>query len=530
MFNSGHAYARAIRAHFLTQWSLINHLLKNISGANNALQEELRDLHDALFDNSNVPNVQSESLNEMCTILNNCLADRKSLSDTGKLWVRYIELIHIVQKFILAEKTSDWDLHLKCVAQMIPFFYAAGHFNYAKSAHLYLQEMLSLSTKMPEKDYYDFITQNFTIRRTNSFWAATFSDMAIEQYLMRSLKSQGGITHGRGTSESVLSKWVLSIPETQRVIDSMEEFAHVFGVTTDQHIELRASRMKRDEADLQKFIAWFDLHSPFITDEKRLQSLSNGNIADVDVNCQNAFEIGVNAIKSNIGKNFSSVKVSRKYKVKTIDAIRSDKLATKEVVNTHQIFNRIVCSNKSGFDLKECFNHELSSFPPSLFDEKGFLRKSSKSVLIKHLQLTPVSDIPSNVFVIIDGGLLLHCVVWPKLATFEDIFQMYVDYIERKYRENVEIVFDGYENHGTVKDEEHRRRQKRIFPEIKFNNNTKITFSQHDFLVNKKNKVSMNLFSISYSTFNAIYHLIYFRLNLLGILISFYHQNALKPL
>ncbi|KAJ8877079.1 hypothetical protein PR048_021531 [Dryococelus australis] len=38
----------------------------------------------------------------------------------------------------------DWNVHLKCVQQMIPFFHASDHFAYAKSCHLYLQDMLKL--------------------------------------------------------------------------------------------------------------------------------------------------------------------------------------------------------------------------------------------------------------------------------------------------------------------------------------------------------------------------------------------------
>ena len=38
----------------------------------------------------------------------------------------------IIHMFIRAERESDWLLHLHCVQQMLPYFFAAGHSNYAR--------------------------------------------------------------------------------------------------------------------------------------------------------------------------------------------------------------------------------------------------------------------------------------------------------------------------------------------------------------------------------------------------------------
>ena len=40
--------------------------------------------------------------------------------------------------------------------------------------------------------------------------------MTIEQVLMRSMKTSGGLTRGRGLTDSVLSRWILAIcPDVQ---------------------------------------------------------------------------------------------------------------------------------------------------------------------------------------------------------------------------------------------------------------------------------------------------------------------------
>lgn len=80
---------------------------------------------------------------------------------------------------------------------MIPFFHASGHFQYAKRAHFYVQDMLILKTSHPYV-FNDFADKGYlTINRSASRWARIWSDMTIEQILMRSIKSSGGLTRGR---------------------------------------------------------------------------------------------------------------------------------------------------------------------------------------------------------------------------------------------------------------------------------------------------------------------------------------------
>lgn len=67
----------------------------------------------------------------------------------------------------------------------------------------------------------------FTINQTASCWAGVWSDMTIEQTLMRSIKSSGGLTRGRGITDSVLAKWVGGSPGATAICSSLEECAGV---------------------------------------------------------------------------------------------------------------------------------------------------------------------------------------------------------------------------------------------------------------------------------------------------------------
>jgi len=53
-------------------------------------------------------------------------------------------MISIAKEFIRSERIANWAAHLSSIKKMLPYFHASGHFLYAKSAHLYLQDMLHL--------------------------------------------------------------------------------------------------------------------------------------------------------------------------------------------------------------------------------------------------------------------------------------------------------------------------------------------------------------------------------------------------
>ena len=125
--------------------------------------------------------------------------------------------------FIRAEGTGNRELHLHCVQEMIPNFHAAGHLPYAKTARLYLQQMNSIEQVMASEEYKLFTAKGyFTIRRGSEFWSVNFADQTIEQFLMRMLKTSGGMTHGRGITDSTLTKWVNALPQCVPLCDALD--------------------------------------------------------------------------------------------------------------------------------------------------------------------------------------------------------------------------------------------------------------------------------------------------------------------
>jgi len=63
----------------------------------------------------------------------------------------------------------------------------------------------------------------FVIRRSDRLWAGLPSDLVIEQVLMRSLKTNGGLTRGRGMEETQCLRWLLAMSACAGVSEVMQE-------------------------------------------------------------------------------------------------------------------------------------------------------------------------------------------------------------------------------------------------------------------------------------------------------------------
>ena len=490
---TGHAYARSLRAHLISAAAVISLLLDQPGSMEGVNIDNLRQIHQDLLSGEKTCHDIPEDVLELANAINKVSDEVKNASRTGKLWLNYVEYVTIMQLFIHAERSGNWDLHLYCTRQMIPLFHAAGHLAYAKYARLYVQDMESLSERMSNEQFHRFTTMGyFSIRKSNTSWAGNFSDQTIEQELMRLLKSSGGMTHGRGITDSTLSKWVLTLPYHIPVCDSLESFTGVHCSSSEQHKDLRMSSRTRDFKDHSIFLQWLTTHSPFqYTNYDSLVSISTGLVSDSNVNCDEAYNVGLSSACRLDGKEMADVKISRKDKVLTMEGSSNTVTVRGQdaVVNPTLLLMRITCVMKDEEEMKTNLCYELAQQPPALFD-KGYMRKTNKSILAAHLKskVTKYSEIPPDPWYVVDGGHLLHTVVWPKDATYQQVCQAYIDYVIRHYGHKSVICFDGYDKLSTKDSEQQRRAKQMKSAVIAFERSMKVTTAQRVFLQNRKNK------------------------------------------
>ena len=99
-------------------------------------------------------------------------------------------MVDILCKYIRAERTGNWELHLQTISEMLPHLDACGHNHYTKPAWIYLQRMSNLHNELP--DVYQHSRGSLHVVRSDSHWAGLSLDLILEQVLMRSLKISGG--------------------------------------------------------------------------------------------------------------------------------------------------------------------------------------------------------------------------------------------------------------------------------------------------------------------------------------------------
>ncbi|CAB3231913.1 unnamed protein product [Arctia plantaginis] len=151
---------------------------------------------------------------------------------------------------------------------------------------------------------------------------------------------------------------------------------------------------------------------------------------------------------------------------------------------------RITVSKKFESNLQEYLQYELSPYPTSLFDSNG-MRKTTKATLYDNMMPVVIDLDENNVTYIIDGGFLLHRVVWSKDDTFSIILNKYIKYLQTHYGSAIVVVFDGYSDYSkNIKALEQQRRTAALSKsyEVCFDETMVVPISQEFFLSNRSNK------------------------------------------
>ena len=76
------------------------------------------------------------------------MSDLASKSKLAKHWIKnLIEPVFLMR----AEREGDIALHLYACRKMIPYFFAAGHWNYARDSLVYIRSMEKLPFELMNK-------------------------------------------------------------------------------------------------------------------------------------------------------------------------------------------------------------------------------------------------------------------------------------------------------------------------------------------------------------------------------------------
>ena len=257
--------------------------------------------------------------NELVTLdkdLEKVKASLSAQSKTATLWIQFLEYIKVIKDFISFERLGMWVNHLLAVSKFLNLFAATGQIHYAKSARLYLQEMQKLVTSHPWL-YSKLIEDGFhTVRRSPRQWSGLWTDLIIEYVLMRSLKSRGGLTRGRGMTESVRHQWVYTMHVCATVHDAMSTLTGKQHQTSEQNVDMGRARRNHDWRDMRKIMEWFVVHDPFDGTVPQLRSLASCLTAREGdgINCDETEKVGEAIQRSMDGKSVSEATMKRSWR------------------------------------------------------------------------------------------------------------------------------------------------------------------------------------------------------------------------
>ena len=176
--------------------------------------------------------------------------------------------------------------------------------------------MMSLKNDHPDV-YNSFRNGHHVIRRSDRYWRGLSTDLIIEQVLMRSVKSRGGLTRGRGMNEVQILIWLLGMPACAQVNLSLQLFTSVQYQSSEQHKDMGNTRRKRDMQDTYKVLDALKQWNPFAPDTS-LRGLVNRVTANEGVNVDKALQVGQLIVESMVGEQIQEYSFKRKCQAVTL--------------------------------------------------------------------------------------------------------------------------------------------------------------------------------------------------------------------
>lgn len=171
---------------------------------------------------------------------------------------------------------------------------------------------------------------------------------------------------------------------------------------------------------------------------------------------------------------------NRKDRSKTLADDSTIKVGQDQTIDPALLFQWFLIMLKTEqFSLDDVMSYELCSFPAALFEGKEIFRKANKPQLAqavtefssKKSNKSVLDSIPPTEHYVLDGGSLVHRLAWKKGDSYGAITQSYADFTIRHHG-IATVVFDGYSEGPSIKDNTHQRHGENTHPIVNFNAET----------------------------------------------------------
>lgn len=117
--------------------------------------------------------------------------------------------------FVRAHRTINFDLYVEALEELIPWFFALDHINYARWLPIHIRDMRSVPGTILEE-----FRRCWVLQKSRNVFSCMALDQAHEQnnYL---LKGSGGII-GLTENPASLRRWIVAGPEQAHLLKEFE--------------------------------------------------------------------------------------------------------------------------------------------------------------------------------------------------------------------------------------------------------------------------------------------------------------------
>ena len=405
-----------------------------------------------------------------------------SENPTFAFWSYYIMMVCLLQQFIRATRTANWNLHLLSVEQMIPHFFAYDRVNYSRYLPCYLAEMRNLETSHPAIDK-NMKNGDFCVQRQDlATFSQTACDQVIEQTINRHSKTQGGLS-GKTRKKGAVNRWILSCHIRGYITNICEIIATAPDTNNEKEKKAtfkleKARNRNRHKQQVDAVIETVQkMINPFQQTDPRLINISSGVIPgeEIEEDLLTAHEKGEHAFKVFKAERLEGNEKSVFYPIKTqtlktfADSGKLVKCSVKKTENvalkaSKTLLTRMLHLGKTDkSSVRETLSHSLVPVPPCLGHYDGSMLKTNKSKLLNAFEFMEMPEnhqLAANV-VIFDGMAMVQTTNVKGLKTFSDfsleILHRVVNEALRHGADRADFVLDTYPTESIKNGERQRR-------------------------------------------------------------------------
>ena len=120
------------------------------------------------------------------------IQERCSQFPAFAFWMSYLNMADLFLNFVCVKRIGNWTLHFQSAAEMVPWYFAYDHLNYARYLLVYIYEMLAVPDTHPSVEEH-LAARDSVVQQENQYsFSQTSMDQTIEQTMNKDCKTRDG--------------------------------------------------------------------------------------------------------------------------------------------------------------------------------------------------------------------------------------------------------------------------------------------------------------------------------------------------